>query len=143
MDWMGTGGTVAVVMAAVGITFVLVGRKHAAAPVRHGWWTVPGVVVGWEDAGEVGLGYPIVEYALPDGSLRRFRNTTTVGTTVCRTGSSVTVLVDPEDPRRAELSSTAVRSRVLGAVFLGFGVGALVLGVLVAGASIILARALG
>jgi hypothetical protein len=87
--------------------------------------------------------FPVVEYPLPDGSTRRFRNPTTLDTGYYRTGRSVVVLVDPADPQVAELA-TANRDRAAGrALFTVLGTVLGGLGVVVLAVVVVVARALG
>ena len=112
----------------VGALLVAIGLRSLFRPARTTWTRVPGVVVAWTGSD---VRYPVVEYALPDGTLRRFRNPTTLDLGSYRTGRPVTVLVDPEDPTRAELAGTRTHAVLLGCAFLLLGSTALVVGVAV------------
>lgn len=134
----------AALMLFVGGMFLVVGRTMARRPEREGWWQVPGTIVDWElgeprhlFAAEHNQGrdimFPVVEYLLPDGTPHRFRNPTTRDSGRRPRGVPVTVIVDPADPRRAELPATARQARGLGCVLIGVGIPLILAGVLVAG----------
>ena len=114
----------------VGVVFLLTGWRAGRVPDATGWWRVPGTIVAWEDGGHRGRGtdvrYPVVEYPLPDGALHRLRMPTTFDTGRYRTGVPVTVLVDPADPRRAQLPASTVHALLLRVVFWLLGSMALV-----------------
>lgn len=117
-----TGGT-GLLLLAGGLAFLFVGVRRLERPSRVGWHSVTGTVVDWEavavprvasDQAVERMVFPIVEYPLPDGTRYRFRNPTTFDTGVYLTGRAVEVLVDPADPRRAEMAATQQHHRWIG-----------------------------
>lgn len=102
--------------ALVGAYFVRSGLRMSKVPDRSGWLVVPGEITEWRSGQRIGPPgeadvrhhprYPVVRYHLPDGSLNVFVNRTTMDTGLYRTGGRVEVLVDPQDPRRAELTTS-------------------------------------
>lgn len=119
-----TGG-LGLFFVAGGVTFLLAGARRMERPARDRWLRVTGTVVAWEavDVPRIAsdqfvdrMMMPVVEYPLPDGTPHRFRNPTTLDTGIYRTGRPVEVLVDPADPRRAEMAATQTHQRLIGGV---------------------------
>ena len=148
--WMSVGGS-SLVLVLCGGYFLVVGHRLRPPRSRVGWLQVPGTVVDWEAVRLRGTHpgeayhrtmFPVVEYPLPDGTPRRFRNPTTLDVGVYRTGQSVVVLVDPADPEVAELS-TSGRDRTTGrALFMVLGTVFSFLGVVILAVVAMVARAL-
>jgi len=142
--WIILGG---LAFALAGGYIVRSGLRLRGVPDRTGWLRVPGEITEWRTGQRIGPPdgtdvrthprYPVVRYQLPDGSLNVFVNRTTMDTGLYLTGGRVEVLVDPQDPRRAELSTTGRDQRLISWGHLGLGAVFVVLGLLVCAGGVV------
>jgi len=136
-------GGVGLVFLVVGVALVAVARitrrRRAGFAARAN--TAPGKVVDnvWRDVGrstEVSLlAFPRLRYRLPDGTVVEQLSFEGASPPVARKGSTVAVLYDPADPRRARIAQDGVVHRALPTFFVVMGCLLAVLGgAMVAGA---------
>jgi hypothetical protein len=87
------------------------------------------------------IGYPIVRFTLPDGSVVETEARSTSTFDVAKEGRSVTVLYDPDDPTQARVAGRAGATPVAAAAFV-IGGACLLLGLALVAAGIALDDAL-
>jgi uncharacterized protein DUF3592 len=142
---------IGVLFAVLGGVFVVVGTRSARASreFERVAQRAPGVLtdVRYEHIGTPGEGsmhaVPIVQFTLPDG--RTVRTEARMGATpgFNRTGTEITVLYDPADPRRARVDARmAGGGAFVGGCMASLGLTFVVVGIAVAIGGYFLARAL-
>ena len=119
-----TGAAFAGVGVLLVVAGILMARSHRG--FRRAARRAPGLVtdVKWEAVGPPGdvtmTGFPVLRFSLPDG--REIETTARTGTTLdaMKQGKPVTVLYDPDDPRRAQVASGGLVMMAGG--FIGIGI---------------------
>jgi len=143
--WIGAMG---VGFVALGVVFLVRGVRELRTRTPRGWLPTTGTIVDWKreelgvrtdrDAGRAF--FPVIEYALPDGTLHTFTSDTAMNWGHYPRGKAADLLVDPSDPRRARLRSATTTRRLLGGIFVVVGLGAVVAGLVSVGVFVVILR---